>query len=69
MKCPCSRDGPDRNAKCHMKGMCPHKFDEWLKEDREEKELFYKEKMRQQPATTAAKDRRHFNWIKNRSGR
>jgi hypothetical protein len=67
-KCPCSKDCPDRNATCHMKGKCPHDFEEWAKENEEERERIHDFKMSKLPPVTAAKERRHFNWIKSGLG-
>jgi hypothetical protein len=51
-----------------MKGKCPHDFDGWAKENEEERERIYNLKMSKLPPMTAAKERRHFNWIKSGLG-
>ena len=67
-KCPCTKDCADRNAKCHNKGNCPHGYDVWWEEHLEEKERIYKVKQAALNTRTAAKDRRHFNYIKYGQG-
>lgn len=64
MECPCSKDCPDRNAKCHMKGNCPHNWDKWYEEHEKEKQLIRAYKEERQAPVTAAKEKRHFNWVK-----
>jgi hypothetical protein len=51
-----------------MKGKCPHDFDGWAKENEEERERIHDFKMSKLPPVTAAKERRHFNWIKSGLG-
>ena len=64
MECPC-RNCQDRNALCHTeKGNCPHGYKEWAKANAEERERVHDLKMSKLPPLTAAKERRHFNWIK-----
>ena len=63
-KCPCSRDCPDRNAHCHMKGKCPHGFDEWAEEHKEYKKQIEEAKQINVPHWTKAQETRHFNWVK-----
>lgn len=65
MECPCSRDCPDRNATCHMKGKCPHNWDKWHEEHEKERERIRKLKLSKLPSITAAKEKRHFDWVKN----
>lgn len=67
MECPCRIDCPDRNGRCHMKGNCPHNYDKWAEENAIERENRWKAK-KNQIATTAAKERRHFNYIKYGKG-
>lgn len=67
-KCPCSRDCPDRNAYCHMKGNCPHGFDDWAKEHAEEKKQIKEAKKKDIPHWTVAQTRRHFDYIRNGQG-
>lgn len=67
-ECPCKKDCPDRNAICHTKGNCPHGYSEWAEEHKKEVEKYHEEKLKHLPSATAAKDRRHFNWIKYGQG-
>lgn len=66
-KCPCY-GCMDRNATCHMKGKCPHGFDEWNKEQEQRREMILKAKCFDVPHWTKANEQRHFNWIKKGQG-
>lgn len=68
MECPCSRDCPDRSAKCHTKGNCPHKWYEWYEEHEKEREAINKKKAMLAVRYTRAQELRHFNWIKYGDG-
>ncbi len=67
-KCPCSRDCPDRNEFCHTKGKCPHGFDDWAEEHKENRAKIRQEKQADVPKWTKAQETRHFNWVKYGQG-
>ena len=68
MKCPCTRTCPDRNAKCHMKGNCPHGYDQWLEEHEKEREENDRKKAADASQWTDAQERRHIQALKHGKG-
>ena len=65
MKCPCTRTCPDRNAKCHMKGNCPHGYDQWLEEHERERDEVNRKKAFEASRWTDAEVKRRINFIKH----
>ena len=47
-----------------MKGNCQHGWDKWYEEHEKEKQLIRAYKEERQAPVTAAKEKRHFNWVK-----
>jgi hypothetical protein len=48
-----------------MKGKCPHNWDKWHEEHEKERERIRKLKLSKLPSVTVAKEKRHFDWVKN----